>query len=274
MPDIAMSRQMHEMILRERERIFGSVVKMVGKLTEEVTEMMAETEKPQEAIIEVQSIPTSIEDVVQKAVDKAISDKFADVLQDISYRIGVLKDVAMSVQGLPHNITSQHLNLAHHLLDGYTFTANSPSSGSVAWTDCHIVFQGNDYTISNSNTNNKYIYWVQATPSSFQVSNTKPTLGANDCLVAINENGTPNLVLVPGKLRSAAILVDGSISSNELGSGAVTSAKIAASAVGSSHLTDGAVISTKLADGSVIGPKIGAGAVAASKLNLAAHMLY
>jgi hypothetical protein len=285
MPNLVLSRQMREVAAQERERIFGAVVKMVGRLTEEVAEMMVEETaaevRPVEARV-VEAKPAKplngeahvLEEMIQKAVDRAISDKFADVLQDISYRIGVLSDVAKSAQGLPHNITSQHLNLAHHLLDGYTFTTNSPSTGYVAWTDCHIVYQGVDYTISNSNTNQRYIYWVQATPSAFQVSNTKPSLGVNDCLVAVNEGGTPHVVLLPGKFRPGATLLDGTVSTNELGSAAVTSAKLAASAVGTSHIADGAVASTKLADGAVVGTKIGAGAVATSKLNLAAHMLY
>jgi len=285
MPNLVLSRQMREVAAQERERIFGAVVKMMGRLTEEVAEMMVEETaaevRPVEAkVVEAKSAkPLNgeahvLEEMIEKAVDRAISEKFADVLQDISYRIGVLSDVAKSAQGLPHNITSQHLNLAHHMLDGYTFKANSPSTGYVAWTDCHIVYQGVDYTISNSNTSNKYIYWVQTTPSAFQVSNTKPSLGASDCLVAVNENGTPIVVLVPGKMRSGAYLLDGTIGTNEIGSAAVTSAKLAASAVGSSHISDGAVASTKLADGAVVGTKIGAGAVATSKLNLAAHMLY
>lgn len=274
-----LSDQTRSVILQERERMVANVVKLIGRLSDEVVgSMVAEPSCiKDDNVINVDVVeekPACVDKVIEEKVAKVIDEKFAHVLQDISYRIGVLKDMVNTAEGLPHRITSQHLNLAHHLLDGYTFTNNSPSAGYVAWTDCHVVYQGTDYTISNSSTSNKYIYWVSATPSSFQTSNTKPSLGANDCLVAVNESGSAVVVLVPGKMRSGAYLMDGTVGTNEIGSSAVTSAKLAASAVGSSHISDGAVVSNKIADGAVVGSKIGAGAVATSKLNLAAHLLY
>jgi hypothetical protein len=275
MANVILSQQVQGLIWREREKILANVIRLVGKLTDEVVGEMASVSDNGCQLVDTPAVPAeNPQQALASVVEQVIDAKFADVLRDISYRIEVLKDVVSTAEGLPHKITSQHLNLAHHLLDGYTFTANSPSTGYVAWTDCHVVYQGTDYTISNSSTGSKYIYWLQATPSAFQVAATKPSLGASDCLVAVNEGGSPYVVLVPGKLRSGAYLLDATVGTNELGGGAVTSAKLAASAVAASHIVDGAVGSTKLADGAVIGSKVGAGAVATSKLNLAAHMLY
>jgi len=302
---VVYGNQTRDLIWQERERILRGVVRMVGELSDRVVESIVEkpaVAETRQATVDVKPLPVKetkpkkkqsnkvngeahvLEEMVEKAVDKAISDKFADVLQDISYRIGVLQDLMKAVEGKPSRVTSAQLNLNHHLLDGYTFTANSPSSGYVAWTDCHIVYQGTDYTISNSSTNNKYIYWMQATPSAFQVSNSKPSLGANDCLVCTNEGGTPNVVLVPGKFRSGGSLVDGTVGTGELANSAVTSAKIAASAIFGSHISPSAVTGThispsavgsaQLADNAVTSAKIGAGAVATSKLNTAIHLIY
>lgn len=289
MGNLALSKRMQEVMAAERERIFGAVVKMIGQLTDKVAEMMVEEDAPAKEVMDVEAVKTEkkiidvkpsngeahvLEEMIEKAVDKAISEKFADVLQDISYRIGVLSDVAKSAQGLPHNITSQHLNLAHHLLDGYTFTANSPSAGYVAWTDCHIVYKGVDYAITNGNTNKKYIYWLLSQPGVFQTSDVKPTLGPDDCLVCVNEGGTPIVIMAPGKMPSGAYLLNGTVRTSELADGAVTNAKLAAGAVASSNIMDGAVGTAKIADGAVTTTKIGAGAVATSKLNLATHLIY
>jgi hypothetical protein len=277
MRDLVISNRLRDMVWEERDRLARKAVRLVGKLCEDVMEEMAATTVDAQPVAEAKPLNGEahvVEDAVEKAVERIISQKFGDVLSDISYRISVLQDLMKAAEGKPSRVTSAQLNLAHHLLDGYTFSANSPSPGYVAWSDCHIVYQGTDYTITNSNTSQKYIYWLQATPSSFQVSNTKLSLGANDCLVCVNESGTPNVVLMPGKFRSGASLLDGTVGANELGSGAVTSAKIAASAIFSSHISPGAVGTSQLADSAVTGPKIGAGAVATSKLNLATHMLY
>lgn len=266
-------RKIRSALQEERERVLTRVVKLVGKLCDDVIVDMAGFEEVQQREVLVsKSNGEAVE--LEKVVEKVIQEKFSDVLSDISYRLGVLQDVLKSATGEPHRVTTQHLNLPHHLLDGYTIYSNSPSAGYVSWSDCHIVYAGTDYTVSNSYTSQKYIYWRQTTPSVFQVTNTKPSLGASDCLVIVNENGTAVVQLVPGKLQSGAHLLDGTIGAAELGASAVTSAKIAASAIFSAHISPSAIVSTHMQDGAVTGPKIGAGQVATSKLNLATHLLY
>ncbi|WPD20171.1 hypothetical protein [Thermaerobacter composti] len=209
---------------------------------------------------------------VRQIVREVLQDELQSLLKDISYRIQVLANEAANAG----RVSSHHLNLSQHILDGYTFTNNSPSAGYVSWADCHVVYKGTDYTITDGNTNKKYIYWTLTTPTQFQTSDTKPTLGPDDVLVGINDNGTFNLMMAPGKMIHGAGVVGGSISGSEIASaaiaashildGAVTGVKIASGAVGSTQLANGAVTSTKIANGAVGNSQLATNAVASGNI--------
>lgn len=204
---------------------------------------------------------------IKKAVSDALKDSFATVLHDITYRIDSLMQVGLAQAGLPHKVTSEMLNLAMPILDGFAFTNNSPTSGYVAWTDCNVVYKGTKYSITNANSNKKYIYWTLATtPTAFQSSDTKPTLTVDDILIAVNNGGTYQMVIGEGRMVNGAIINDGTIGTTEIGSAAVTTAKIASSAITSGLLASGAVTSGALASGAVTSGAIASGAVGATAI--------
>jgi len=123
-----------------------------------------------------------------------LTEQAQALLRDVDYRIGVLVELLQRMGIRPGEagaVLSTDLNLATHILDGYTFTDNSPSGGSIAWSSAHIVYKGTDYTITDGDTDLKYVWWdYDAEPNTeFQVSDTKPTLETDDVLVAINEDG-------------------------------------------------------------------------------------
>jgi hypothetical protein len=162
---------------------------------------------------------------VESAVHRAFTEGFKSVLHDITYRIDSLMNMGLMQAGLPHRITSEMLNLARPILDGFTISDNSPSAGSIAWADCNIVYKGTKHTITNGTTNLKYVYWTLATtPTTFKTSATKPTLTDDDILISINDGGIHRLTVGEGRMVNGAAVLDGSISSGELGSGAVTTA--------------------------------------------------
>lgn len=208
-----------------------------------------------------------IERVVENVIMNQFSDvrekmkkEFDSVLHDVTYRINQLREL----QGLAERrIQTSDLNLATHMLDGYTFTNNSPSAGYVAWSDVNIVYKGVTYTITDGNSNKKYIWWdFSASPNNvLQGSDTKPALTQDDVLVGINDGGTFMNMMTAGKLVPGSALTDGSVGSNELGAGAVTNAKLAALAVTSDNLADGAVSEVKLGANAVTSGKIASGAV-------------
>lgn len=214
-----------------------------------------------------QRMQNHIRSTVEDAVHRAFTEGFKSVLHDITYRIDSLMNMGLMQAGLPHRITSEMLNLARPILDGFTISDNSPSAGSIAWADCNIVYKGTKHTITNGNTNLKYVYWTLATtPTTFKTSATKPTLSDDDILICINDGGIHRLTVGEGRMVNGAAVLDGSISSGELGSGAVTTAKLASGAVDSTILASGAVTTTKLASGAVDATALGSNAVTTAKL--------
>jgi len=212
----------------------------------------------------VQSV---IERTVESAVNRAFTEGFKSVLHDITYRIDSLMNMGLLQSGLPHRVTSEMLNLPRPMLDGFTVSDNSPSAGSVAWADCNIMYKGTKYIITNGNTNLKYIYWTLATtPTTFKTSATKPTLSDDDILICINDGGIHRLTIGDGRMVNGAAVLDGSISSGELGSGAVTTAKLASGAVDSTILASSAVTTAKIASGAVDATALASNAVTTAKL--------
>lgn len=284
MNKIMIPQNLQALMQQEREKMFSNVVKMIGKMSQVVVDEMT----PQPEVIEVKSeIQSDVSaeapsnEFTEKAIEKVLNKKFASVLHDVDHRINILYDVlsrfdGKASKGNPERANARDLNISKHMLEGYTFTDDSPSAGSVSWAGCHIVYKGTDYEIEDGNTSLKYIWWdFDGTPNTeFQTSNTKPTLTADDVLVAINEDGKARVMLSPGKLIPGIALTDGSIGSNELRNGAVIEGKIGPGAVTSGKLGDGAVLEGKIGNGAVTKDKIGAGAVAENKLNIASHLLY
>jgi len=278
MSNFLIPRSTQILLEKEREKMLNNVVRMIGRMGEEVSKNMIGDSRADE-VIEVCEEPGNTVSYVDKAVEKALDGRLKSLLHDVDYRISVLQDLLARAGVGPKDgdrIVSSDLNVAHHILDGYTFTDNSPVAGSIAWAGCHIVYKGTDYTITDGDTNAKYVWWdFDAQPNTvFQTSATKPTLTADDVLVAINDNGTARVVLVPGKMLPGGALLDGAISTNELADGAVDSNKLAALAVLEGNIAAGAVTNaklgnaavddTKLANGAVVAGKIAAGGISAS----------
>ena len=280
MNNLIVSQNVQALMQQEREKMIGNVVRMIGKVSESVVNEMV----PQPEPIEVQTVPSNelTEKDTEKAIERVMEKKFASVLHDVDHRINVLYDVLSrfdgnkSGKGNPERLNAKDLNLSRHMLEGYVFTDNTPTSGSISWAGCHIVYKGEDYQITDGDTNLKYVWWdFDVSPNTaFQMSNTKPTLTADDVLIAINEAGIARVLLSPGKLVPGLALTNGSITTNELGAKCVGTGNLGDGAVGSGQLGDGAVLEGKIGNGAVTGGKIGAGAVAENKLNIATHMLY
>ncbi len=113
--------------------------------------------------------------------------------------------------------TSQLISGDHHLEKRGTWTANSPGAGRVAWAGVTLVYKGVTYTITDSNTpltTDKYIWWDYSVSTTvLQVSATRPTLTDDDCLIAINDGGTPYLqtleTLIHGNvIRTGTVIAD------------------------------------------------------------------
>ena len=160
------------------------------------------------------------------------------LVDDIIHRLRLLHD--------PYMLGANRLNLLKHLLDGYTVENNQPSVGYIRWTNLHIVYAGNDYTIQDGNTNKQYVWWDYSVSTTIlQTSDTLPDLDEEDIIVFLNKNGTHVTVPITTVLDGSLIVTE-SVLTDALSANCVTSEKIEA----------GAVITEKLAVDSVVATKI------------------
>ncbi|MEM2047248.1 MAG: hypothetical protein QXZ06_05160, partial [Candidatus Jordarchaeales archaeon] len=108
---------------------------------------------------------------------------------------------------------------AHRVGAESIFTNNSPSAGYVAWSNVILYFKNLSYTIANGNTNKRYIYWDHDYPTSFQTSDTVPTLDIEDVLIGTNVNGTWYLAIYHPQVSAEFIRV-GALQSRNWGASA------------------------------------------------------
>lgn len=162
-----------------------------------------------------------VKSFIQKMVREALQDELKSVLTDVSYRLKTLSEDG-------EKVGTHRLNFPGHILDGYLIEDDEPTAGSIAWSDCNIVYKGNTYNISDGNTSDKYLYWVKDQDTGeFQTSNTKPVLGRDDVLVAINEDGKAHIVITTGKFHHGASIVAETIGNDEISSTAdISTAKL------------------------------------------------
>ena len=88
-------------------------------------------------------------------------------------------------------ITASKIFTKIPILSGDSWTDNSPSAGYAAWNQHDLYYNGVKYIISAGDTNLKYIYWTGST--TYQASNTNPTLTDGQFIIATNISGTHDL---------------------------------------------------------------------------------
>jgi hypothetical protein len=192
-----------------------------------------------------------------------IHNEFAGALHDIQYQLRQLHEKSTGSD----RVHTSDLNIASHMIEGYTTTNNSPSAGYVAWAGVNIVYKGTTYALTDGNSNNTYLYWtLGTTPTVLRTSNTKPVLTIDDVIIGINNGGTFTPTLQGGKLLNGVMIADATVSSNELGANSVIASKIASGAVGATQIAAGAVGSTALGSGAVTSGAVAAGAIGATAL--------
>jgi len=179
------------------------------------------------------------------------------------------------------SITASKLFLKIPILEVDSWTNNSPSAGYVAWNAHNLYYNGAKYEIIAGNTNLKYIYWLNGA-TSYSASDTNPTLGNSDFIIAVNIGGSYDLAwnAIANQVIGSAYIQDASIINAKIGNLAVDAAKIANLAVsegkiGNLAVTEGkianlAVTAAKIADLTVTGAKIANATITEGKIeNLA-----
>lgn len=118
------------------------------------------------------------------------------------------------------------------------FDGNPLASDEIAWNDHSIVFEGTEYDILNNETNDKYVYYT-AGDFGYTTSNTKPDIGDDQALVAINDPlGTANQILQATSIHGGSIRTR-SIEAAEIATGTLTADLVDTFDLGTQQLTVG-----------------------------------
>lgn len=222
---------------------------------------------------------------LDKRIENILHEKLSHFLDDISFRIGQAYELVDRVGGgAKGTVYAEDLNLKDRVfLTGYTVTNNSPTAGSIAWADLHVVYNGVDHAITNGNTALQYVYFTATTtPTTLKMSATKPVLADGDVLLFVNEAGVARNMLsdtnasMPRIVATNAIdtdaIADGAVQNAQIGTGAVGAGKIGTGAINNANLISGKVLSganmvdgtvdkLQIKDSAVDGAKLAAGAI-------------
>lgn len=138
----------------------------------------------------------------------------------------IITDTITAAEIKAGSVTTEKLNVEYWYTEDLIFTDNSPSAGYVSWTTCSLYWKGFGvgYTIASGNTNKKYIWWEEG-DADFSTSNTKPTLDDEDCLIAINIDGTAHPILNSTMIHGGSIKT-GSVTADEIKAASITTREI------------------------------------------------
>lgn len=227
---------------------------------------------------------------LDQRIENILHDKLSHFLTDIDFRIKQAYEVtgrAGNGAQVKGKVFAEDLNLiGRHMITGYTITNDSPSAGSIAWGDLHMVYSGQNYDIANGNTALKYAWWSSTvTPTVLQTSNTKPVLATGEVLLFMNNAGKAKVMLSDTNASMPSILSDGAVDTGAILANAVTGTQIIGNAITSNKISDGAISragqlgNNTVTNGSILanavtGTEILAGSVSATKLSILRHVLY
>lgn len=121
----------------------------------------------------------------------------------------------------------------------YSILNNSPVMGSISWSGIHVAYDGESYTIADGNTTQRYVYWLLSSPNVFQTGNIQPSLGLDDALIFVNNNGVA-INVVSSTITDGSVIAANSVTADQLAANSVTAAKIQAGAITAEKLYIGA----------------------------------
>lgn len=193
---------------------------------------------------------------LDKKIENLLKDRLDHYLEDLSFRIGQAYELVDRVGGgAKGTVYAEDLNIKDRVfLTGYTVTNNSPTAGSIAWADLHVVYNGVDHTITNGNTALQYVYFTPAaTPTTLKTSATKPVLADGDVLLFVNEGGVARNMLSDTNASLPRMVATNAVDTDAIKPNAVTGAELADLAVGAGKIATGAINSSGLFSGKVVG---------------------
>jgi hypothetical protein len=101
-----------------------------------------------------------------------------------------------------------------------TFTDDTPNTNSVTWAGVIVEYNGNQYTITDGNTSDKWLYWTLASPTTIQHAATMPAITADLIIVGVNVAGVFSSGWKSGQGVQAE-MVAGTVIADEVIAGAI-----------------------------------------------------
>lgn len=157
-----------------------------------------------------------------------------------------------------------------------TVTNNSPTAGSIAWSDLNIQYNGVSYAIANGYTALPFAYWTPSLPNNLVVSAEYPELHASDCLVFLNKSGIAVTVptstvlegdlIVPGSVMAVALAAN-TITGDKIAAGTIDAYNILAESISADLLAVNAVGAQAIAAEVITGDKLVAETITAREIN-------
>lgn len=99
-----------------------------------------------------------------------------------------------------------------------TFTSNSPNPGFIAWAGVKVRFRNTEYSITDGNTDKKWVFWFEADPTNLTGQDAFDTTGLGYC-IALNADGIALQQWESGKIVDGSKIADGSIAKTQFASG-------------------------------------------------------
>jgi hypothetical protein len=144
-------------------------------------------------------------------------------------------------------VTASKITSYNFIMSAGSFSNNSPSAGRISWSSVKVVYNGTEYTISNSSCSatEKHIYWQLSNPTVFSSSVSLPALGNDDFLVAFNNSGAAIMVWNSTVINGNRITA-GSISATQIAANSITANEIAATTITANEIAASTITAAKM----------------------------
>ncbi len=172
------------------------------------------------------------------------------------------------------SITAVKTTLPVFILSAGTFTNNSPIAGKVAWAGVKIAYNGTENTITDSNTDKKYIVWDSGTPTALSGSDNVPT-ATTTWLVGMNLSGTYTSVWDMTQIRGDQIeaatitgtqIANATIAAGNIANGTITALQIANATITGTQLANNTIAATHIVNATITSSQIALATITASNI--------
>ena len=149
-------------------------------------------------------------------------------------------------------VTASKLFVKVPVLDGDTWTDNSPGAGSVAWNSHSLVYNGQINTIVAGDSSNRFIWWdLGESATTYQTGSDAPAMEDDRFIIAMNNVGSHNVAWnsIANQVIGSAYILDAAVVTAKIDNLAVIEGKIADLAVTDAKISS--LTASKLTAGTI-----------------------